>query len=98
MQYKIKRDTVLGFLYDKCEIEIANVDYAEREKNDEKIIKKILSNSIDTLYTDYTSYCVDEGISKATHKNSFITKIQQTYGLDVRTFDGRKEFREHKKG
>lgn len=98
LQYKIKRDTVLGFLYDKCEIEIANVDYAEREKNDEKIIKKILSNSIDTLYTDYTSYCVDEGISKATHKNSFITKIQQTYGLDVRTFDGRKEFREHKKG
>ena len=96
LQYKIKRDSVMGFLYDKCEIDLSSVDNSKREETDERITNMILKSTIDILYNDYLEYCNDEGIKTATHKNSMINKIQQTFGLDVRRQGERREFVRHK--
>lgn len=95
LQYKIKRDSVMGFLYDKCEIDISKIDNSKREDTEKIITDMVLKHTIDVLYTDYTKYCSDEGIKTATHKNSMINKIQQTFGLDIRRVGDRKEFIRH---
>lgn len=95
LQYKLKRDSVLGFLYNACEIDIGNINHL---KDDETITKYVTNGvTVDELYKAYTVYCEDEGIKYSTFKNSFISKIQQTYGLRIKKrADGKKVFIEYK--
>lgn len=95
LQYKLKRDSVLGFLYNACEIDTGNINHL---KDDETITKYVTNGvTVDELYKAYTVYCEDEGIKYSTFKNSFISKIQQTYGLRIKKrADGKKVFIEYK--